>query len=91
MIPRVTLAALLLWAPVIPVWLFLTVMLGSSALGVIGFFLTPLVLLGIAATLHYLLRGLSNAWAIAALAAPILVFGILIAVAWFASDTPAPP
>jgi hypothetical protein len=53
--PRLSLADLLLWAPVIPIWLYVSSAVGSS-LGWDGapteYVVTPLVLAGITWALH---------------------------------------
>jgi hypothetical protein len=48
----------------------------------IGYVVTPLVLAAITWALHRLVRGWRCAWALSALAAPILAFLILIVIAW---------
>ncbi len=82
---RVTLAEFLLWAPVAPIWLYVTFAVGSSngwGGEPTGYFVTPLVLVGITWALHRLVRGRRCAWALSALAAPILAYLILMAIAW---------
>jgi hypothetical protein len=84
-VPRVTLAEFLLWAPVAPIWLYVTFVVGSSnglGGGPVGYVVAPLSLFGIAMALHRLVRGWRSAWALCALAAPILAFLILMAIAW---------
>jgi len=75
--PRVTVAEVLLWAPVVPIWLYVTFAVGSStgwAGSPTGYVVTPLFLAGITWALHRLVRGWRCGWAFSALAAPILAF-----------------
>jgi hypothetical protein len=85
MVPRITAAELLVWASVVPIWLYLTLIVGSSngwGGEPTGYIVTPLVLAGITWALHRLVRGWQCAWALSALAAPILAFLILMVISW---------
>jgi hypothetical protein len=77
--PQITLAGLLLGAPAIPLWIYVTYVVGSSP---VGFVLPPLVLLGITIAVHRVVGSRPNAWAISALIAPILALLVLLGIAW---------
>ena len=65
---------LICWA--VPLWVFLSWRIVQSAPGgpwLGGWVLTPLVLSGITAALHRLLRPFRSAWALAALLAAVIV------------------
>lgn len=74
---QLSVAALLLWAPVLPSWLYVTSVVGSGTgwgNEPVRFVFIPLALAGIAIALHRLLRGVPNAWAVSALASPFVAF-----------------
>ena len=79
-----TLAAFLLWSATIPVWLCVVAMLGfGPGWGAIpgAYGVVPVALLGITVALHRILRGRPNAWAIAALLAPLIAVSSIAVVA----------
>ena len=80
--------AVALWSAAVLTWLYMTALVGSSpGMGPpIGYVLTVLVMAGITTAFHRLLRNRNNAWAMAALAAPVLSFTVLMALAWWSSS-----
>lgn len=83
--PRLSLADLLLWAPVAPIWLYVMAAVRPNygwGGALTGYVVTPLVLVGITCAIHRLLRDRRSAWALSALAASILAYLILGLFAW---------
>ena len=79
-----SLSSLLLIAAAVPIWLLLIVFLPQSpgwGGNPIGFIVAPLVLCGVAAAIHRLLRQHRNGLAISALLAGLIVTSILLFVA----------
>ena len=79
---RYRLRTLLILLAAVPAWLFLIVVLPQSpGLGPVGFVTVPLVLVGVAAAIHRLIKTAEDGWAIAVLLSPIIAFGFLAFVA----------
>jgi hypothetical protein len=78
--PRFSLAGFLLLTAAAPLWVYVSMAIASSP-GFGGnptrYAIAPLVMTGITFGAYVLLRPLRNAWCLSALAAPILVFGLL--------------
>ena len=84
---QLSLGSLLLLCAAAPIWIFLIVIVSQST-GWGGnstrFYMAPLVLTGITAAVHRLLRDHRNAWALAFLAAAVIALGSLSLAAWMA-------
>jgi hypothetical protein len=79
---RISLQTFLLWCPVVPIWLWLTMVLAQSpGIGRLGYVLVPGVLLGITAAFRRLVAQQRNSWAIAAIAAPLIAWFSLLIIA----------
>jgi hypothetical protein len=79
-----SLSSLLLIAAAVPIWLWLIVFLPQGpgwGVNPIGFIVAPLVLCGVTAAIHRMLRQHRNGWAISALLAGLIVTSILLFVA----------
>jgi hypothetical protein len=79
---QLSLLSFLLLCGALPIWMFLTVAVSQShEFGWHGFVIVPLVLVGITAAIHWLLRQYRNSWATSALLAGVIVLSALYAAA----------
>lgn len=77
---QISLSGLLVWSAAIPMWIFVVMMFAYSA-HPLGGLAGLLALGGATAAVHWLIRDWQNAWAIAAIVAPLVIFLPILAIA----------